>query len=346
MLSIRRITKRYGTTVAVDAADLEVAPGELVCLLGPSGCGKSTLLRVIAGLADADAGSILIEGQDVTTQAANRRPTAMVFQSHALWTHMSVARNVSFGLRVRGMAKAEIDRRVADALALVGLSGFEARLPTELSGGQAQRVALARCLVVEPKVLLMDEPFSALDAHLRMRLRDELKALQHRLGLTIVFVTHDQEEAMEIADRIVVMNDGRFEQTGRPAELYAEPRTSFVAGFIGLMNTAPAEARGGRLKWLGLDLACDVADGAYDGSVRPEDLDLADGVGVGARLQRLIDLGSVRRLVAATEDGTVLKAQTVGGRDLDLGRDVRLAPKRLMLYRDGRLVGAAHPISA
>ena len=192
MLDIDAISKAFAGSPAVRGVSFTVERGELVCLLGPSGCGKSTLLRVISGLTDADGGAIRIEGIDMTRIPANRRPTAMVFQSHALWSHMTVAQNVGFGLRVRGLPKAEIAARVAAVLDLVGLSAFGKRLPAELSGGQAQRVALARCLVVEPMVLLMDEPFSALDAHLCKSLREELKSLLRRLDLTTIFVTHDQ----------------------------------------------------------------------------------------------------------------------------------------------------------
>jgi putative spermidine/putrescine transport system ATP-binding protein len=215
MLSIRNLSRSFGATKAVDHVSLEVPRGELLCLVGPSGCGKSTLLRMAAGLTSSDSGAILIEGSDVTAIPANRRPTAMVFQSHALWPHMTVERNIGFGLRVRKVPADEQKRRIAAVLDLVGLAGFEKRYPAEMSGGQAQRVALARCLVVEPRILLMDEPFSALDAHLRQKLRDDLKALQRRLGLTTLFVTHDQEEAMEIADRIAVMRSGKIEQADR-----------------------------------------------------------------------------------------------------------------------------------
>lgn len=240
MLDIDAIGKSFNGAPAVTAASFRVGLGELVCLLGPSGCGKSTLLRVISGLTSADTGAIRIDGADVTALQANRRPTAMVFQSHALWNHMNVTQNISFGLRVRGLPKAEIAARTAAVLNLVGLAAFAGRLPSELSGGQAQRVALARCLVVEPKVLLMDEPFSALDAHLRKNLREELKSLQRRLQLTTIFVTHDQEEAMSISDRIVVMNGGIAEQVGTPFEIYNQPHTRFVASFVGTLNALAA----------------------------------------------------------------------------------------------------------
>jgi putative spermidine/putrescine transport system ATP-binding protein len=346
MLSIRGLTKRFGDVVAVDATDLDVAEGELVSLLGPSGCGKSTLLRMVAGLAEADGGTVSIAGRDVTREPANRRPTAMVFQSHALWTHMTVAGNVAFGLRVRRLPAAEIERKVAAALDLVGLAGYGRRLPSELSGGQAQRVALARCIVVEPRVLLMDEPLSALDAHLRAHLREEVKALQHRLGLTILFVTHDQEEAMEIADRIAVMDAGRLQQVGRPGELYAEPRTEFVAGFIGLMNLRPVAVARGRADWLGTALPTRLSDGPATAGVRPEDLAIVPAGGTAVRVERVIDFGSVRRLTLVAADDTHLRLQTTGGHDLAPGATLRVTPRRVALYRDGALADTLVPDAA
>ncbi|HEY9347789.1 MAG TPA: ABC transporter ATP-binding protein, partial [Inquilinus sp.] len=228
-LELDRLTKRFGDTAAVDRVSLAIGDGELVCLLGPSGCGKSTVLRMIGGFETPSDGRVAIDGADIGALPPNRRPTGMVFQSHALWPHMTVARNIAFGLRLRPLSRGEVGRRVDGVLELVGLTGYGGRYPGQLSGGQQQRVAIARCVVLEPKILLMDEPFSALDAHLRVRLREEVRAIQRRLGLTTVFVTHDQEEAMTLADRIVVMKDGRIEQVGRPGEIYARPETEFVA---------------------------------------------------------------------------------------------------------------------
>ncbi len=341
MLSLRTLTKRYpgAPAPAVAAVDLDVEEGELLCLLGPSGCGKSTLLRMIAGLLPIDEGGLAISGEDMTRRSANKRPTAMVFQSHALWTHMSVARNVSFGLRVRRVDGQEARRRVADALALVGLSGFEGRLPAELSGGQAQRVALARCLVVEPRVLLMDEPFSALDAHLRQHLREELKALQRRLGLTTVFVTHDQDEAMELADRVAVMNEGRIEQLGAPGELYLSPRTTFVAGFLGQMNRSPVNVRAGQMAWHGVPLSCSVPDGAYEAAVRPEDIEATACSNGTARPVQRVDLGSSLRTAYAVGDAVI---KVVGRREAPFA-PARLWPRRMLLYRDGLLVETVQP---
>jgi putative spermidine/putrescine transport system ATP-binding protein len=340
MLQIDAITKTYQGTPAVKDASFTVARGELVCLLGPSGCGKSTLLRIISGLTDCDSGSVKIEGVDMTATQANRRPTAMVFQSHALWSHMTVAQNVGFGLRVRGLPKAEIAAKTAAVLDLVGLGAFAKRLPAELSGGQAQRVALARCLVVEPKVLLMDEPFSALDAHLRKGLREELKALQGRLDLTTIFVTHDQEEAMELADRIVVMQGGRVEQVGPPGALYQNPSTLGVAQFIGAMNTCTTALRQGVAQWYGLDLRMAMPDGEVALLCRPEDI-YPDTNGVAARVTRVIDLGPDTKVNLMTESGDLLTWTCPRDQAPDLGRVLTLLPRRLHAFRDGVRVGLA-----
>ncbi len=338
MLDIDAIGKSFDGVPAVREASFTVGLGEMICLLGPSGCGKSTLLRVISGLTTADQGAIRIDGVDVTAMQANRRPTAMVFQSHALWNHMTVAQNVGFGLRVRGLPKAEIAAKTAAVLDLVGLGGFAARLPSELSGGQAQRVALARCLVVEPKVLLMDEPFSALDAHLRKNLREELKSLQRRLKLTTIFVTHDQEEAMELADRIVIMRAGRVEQVGAPGELYLCPRTLGVAQFIGSMNTCTTQIAMGRADWFGLSLAAPYADGEVAVLNRPEDMQL-DRRGAPARVVRVVDLGPVMRVDLITAAGDLLTWTCLRTQAPGIGDDVRLMPQRLHFYRNETLLG-------
>ncbi len=338
MLQIDSITKTYQGTHAVRDASFRVARGELVCLLGPSGCGKSTLLRIISGLTACDSGTVSIEGVDMTSSPANRRPTAMVFQSHALWSHMNVAQNVGFGLRVRGLPKAEIAAKTAAVLDLVGLSAFAKRLPAELSGGQAQRVALARCLVVEPKVLLMDEPFSALDAHLRKGLREELKALQGRLDLTTIFVTHDQEEAMELADRIVVMQGGQVEQVGPPGALYQNPSTLGVAQFIGAMNTCTSSLRHGAVDWYGVTLRMPLPDGEVALLCRPEDLSI-DPNGAAARVARVIDLGPVTKVNLITETGDLLTWTCPRDQAPDLGRVMTLLPRRLHAFRGGALMG-------
>ena len=221
---------------AVDGVTLDIAAGEFFSLPGPSGCGKTTSLRMIAGFEMPDLGRVHVGGQDITDVPVHKRDMGMVFQSYALFPHRTVAQNVAFGLRMRDVPKADIDRRVAAALAQVALTGMEDRRPSQLSGGQQQRVALARALVIEPRVLLCDEPLGALDRKLRQQMQFELKELQRRLGVTLVFVTHDQEEALAMSDRIAVMNHGRVEQVGAPTEIYERPRTRFVADFIGEIN--------------------------------------------------------------------------------------------------------------
>ncbi|MBC7220765.1 ABC transporter ATP-binding protein [Candidatus Bipolaricaulota bacterium] len=236
MLEVRGLTKRFGSIVAVEDFSLAVAAGEILALLGPSGCGKTTVLRIVAGLERPDSGRVLLAGQDATDWPPERRGVGLVFQSYALFPHLSVAANVAYGLRFKG---GDRKGRVGELLALVGLSGFERRKPHQLSAGQQQRVALARALAPEPRVLLLDEPLSALDAALRKDLRAELRGLLGKLGMTALYVTHDQGEALALADRVAVMREGRIEQVAPPADLYARPRTPFVAQFLGRANLWP-----------------------------------------------------------------------------------------------------------
>jgi len=237
----RSVVKRYGAVRAVDDVSFTIEPGTLVTLLGPSGCGKTTTLRLIAGLEIASAGQILIGGEDVTQRSAAERDVSMVFQSYALFPHMSVFENVAYGPAVRRLPRARIRELVQATLSQVGLSGLEGRSPSELSGGQQQRVAVARALVMEPQVLLFDEPLSNLDAKLRRRVREEIRELQRKLNLTVAYVTHDQEEALAISDRVIVMENGRIAQAGTPVELYEQPASVFVADFIGDANILDAE---------------------------------------------------------------------------------------------------------
>ena len=240
-VSLRGVRKSFGDVAAVRDVSLEVAPGEFVTLLGPSGCGKTTLLRILAGLETPDAGAVLISGRDVSADPPHRRPVNTVFQHYALFPHRTVGGNVAFGLEMGGRPRAEIDARVERALEMVRMAGLGGRRVDQLSGGQRQRVALARAVVLEPEVLLLDEPMSALDRKLREEMRAEVKALHRRLGTTFVFVTHDQEEALALSDRIAVMNAGRVEQVGSPAEVYERPRTRFVADFLAVRNVLEAE---------------------------------------------------------------------------------------------------------
>jgi sulfate transport system ATP-binding protein len=283
MISAASVTKRYGDFLALDDVSVEIASGSLTALLGPSGSGKSTLLRVIAGLEAPDAGTVLLEGADVTHVAPQRRGIGFVFQHYAAFKHLSVRENVAFGLRVRKRAKSEIGAKVDELLEIVGLAGYQQRYPSQLSGGQRQRMALARALAVEPKVLLLDEPFGALDANVRAELRAWLKRLHDEVHVTTVLVTHDQEEAMELADSIVVLNAGRVEQVGAPRELYDAPANDFVMGFLG-----PVARLG-------------------DGLVRPHDLVLGPEPAPGAveaQVTRVVHLGfEVRVELALAGDG-------------------------------------------
>ena len=283
------VVKRYGEVTALKRLDLDIPAGALVTLLGPSGCGKTTTLRLIAGLETATEGRIEIGGQDVTHLTATYRKVSMVFQSYALFPHMTVAQNVAYGLTVGGMAKAEAAEKAADGLEMVGLAGFGARLPSELSGGQQQRVAVARAIVLEPEVLLLDEPLSNLDAKLRRKVREEIRQIQQRLGLTAVYVTHDQEEAMAVSDRIIVMRNAEIAQAGSPQDLYDAPASEFIADFIGDANLAACDVLsvdGGRAQVALGDMRLDVPAGPVGKGparlvLRPQDLRLSREAGGG-----------------------------------------------------------------
>lgn len=246
-LQIRHVSKFFGKVAALDDVSLDVGVGEFLFLLGPSGCGKTTLLRIIAGLEEPSAGQVIQAGADVTRLPPSRRDFGIVFQSYALFPNLTVAQNIAYGLENRRLPKAQVAARVNEMLQLVGLEGYEARYPAQLSGGQQQRVALARALALSPGLLLLDEPLSALDARVRARLRLELAALQRRLGVTTIMVTHDQEEALTMADRVAVMDRGRIVQVGSPREVYRAPATPFVADFVGLMNFLPGVMMAGRI---------------------------------------------------------------------------------------------------
>jgi putative spermidine/putrescine transport system ATP-binding protein len=337
-LDIKGVSKLFSTVKAVDDITLSVADGELVCLLGPSGSGKSTLLRMIGGFEIPTGGSIAIDGEEVIHLPPEKRPTGMVFQSHALWSHMTVFGNIAFGLKLRRLPKAEIADKVNAVLELVGLGGYGARRPNQLSGGQQQRVALARSLVLEPKILLLDEPFASLDQHLRERLREEVRDIQQRVGITTLFVTHGQDEALALADRIVVMRDGRVEQADRPDMVYREPRTPFVAGFIGTMNLIDGEVQNGRLKLAGIDVSAPIADGPATLAVRPEFVRLTqanDAARDAARVHRVIDYGTHLMVDLELPGGERLKAMTAPAAGWKAGARVQLEPQELALYRDG-----------
>jgi putative spermidine/putrescine transport system ATP-binding protein len=275
------LRRSYGAVTALDGLDLTMAPGELVALLGPSGCGKTTALRLVAGLEEADGGRVFVGGDDVTRQPANRRDMGMVFQAYSLFPHLTAVQNVAFGLRLRKLGAAERLSRAREMLDLVGLSAQAERYAHEMSGGQQQRVALARALAIRPRVLLLDEPLSALDAKVRAQLRDEIRRVQLEVGTTTLFVTHDQEEALAIADRVGVMSDGRLEQLGTPIEVYHRPSSPFVAEFVGLTNRLPATVSGGSADVLGVRLPLvdpSAPDGPAVALVRPEAVTPSGGV--------------------------------------------------------------------
>ncbi|HEY8589172.1 MAG TPA: ABC transporter ATP-binding protein [Naasia sp.] len=320
------VVKDYGSTRVLHGVDLDIRPGELVSLLGPSGCGKTTALRVLAGLESATGGVVRIGGRDVSAVPTNKRDIGMVFQSYSLFPHLSVLRNTMFGLSMRRVAGKEADRRARAALELVGLEGFAERYPHQLSGGQQQRVALARALVTEPRVLLLDEPLSALDAKVRVQLRDEIRRIQLRLGITTVFVTHDQEEALAVSDRIAVMHKGGIEQIGTPDELYLRPATPVVADFVGLSSVVPGSVKAGRVEVLGfwLPLITPAGDGPVEAYIRPENVRLADE-GVAASVLESTFLGSLRRTRVRTESGVTLALQHSVSERVVFGQEVRVA---------------------
>jgi putative spermidine/putrescine transport system ATP-binding protein len=297
---MQNLTRSFGATRALDGLNIEMAPGELVALLGPSGCGKTTALRIVAGFETADTGAVLIDGKNISPVPAAKRDMGMVFQSYSLFPNMSALDNVAFGLRMRKIGTGERRQRAADLLDMVGLAPQASQYPHQLSGGQQQRVALARALAIEPRVLLLDEPLSALDAKVRLQLREQIRLLQQQLGTTTLFVTHDQEEALSMADRVGVMSRGRLEQIAAPDELYSDPATAFVAEFVGVMNRIPGEIQaGGQVTLLGSTVPTrgHVPDEtAIDVLVRPEGLDMeivANGNGI---VTTRTFLGSVTRV--------------------------------------------------
>jgi ABC-type Fe3+/spermidine/putrescine transport system ATPase subunit len=322
-LELRGISKRFGRATAVDHVTLEVKDGEFLTLLGPSGCGKTTTLRIIAGLVDPDEGEVLLDGEPMQHLPAHRRQTAMVFQSYALFPHMTVEENIGFGLRMRGLAPARIKQQVSEALVLVEMAGLGDRYPRQLSGGQQQRVAVARAIVTQPKVLLFDEPLSNLDAKLRERLRLELRALQQRLGVTTVYVTHDQSEALALSDRVAVMFEGRVVEIGTPRQVYRTPGSRVTAEFLGITNLIDgqvADVGDGRCTVrtrLGL-LQAVIGTGVRAGetvtlSFRPEDIRIGrhEGTVVTARVVHASYLGSVTDYVVEAA-GTLLRVHEPG----------------------------------
>lgn len=357
-ISIKGLVKSYPaiapaagapkTTFAVAGVSLDIAAGELFFLLGPSGCGKTTLLRMIAGFIDPTEGKILFGDADnkivdVTHVAPEQRDTGMVFQSYALWPHMTVAENVGFGLDVRKISGADRDQRIAEALASVKMDHLAGRKPTQLSGGQQQRVALARALVIRPRVLLLDEPLSNLDAKLRVELRSEIRRMCKQSGITGVYVTHDQKEALSMADRIAVMRAGRIEQVGSPRELYRRPATRFVAEFMGEANVLPVQAHDGGLAWGGARLlaaaAMDARNDTTSVCIRPEAVRLvprgtADAIE--SRVDEVVYLGEVAQLRLRTAEGAMLVASELNPGEHAVGQTVawKVAAEDVVVLRD------------
>jgi putative spermidine/putrescine transport system ATP-binding protein len=310
---LEQLRRVFAGVVALDELTLTLGPGELVALLGPSGCGKTTALRLVAGLDEVTSGRVLFGSADVTQLGANKRDVGMVFQAYSLFPHMTAMQNVTFGLQLRHQAADERRKRAGEMLELVGLSAYADRYAHQLSGGQQQRVALARALAIQPKVLLLDEPLSALDAKVRSRLRDEIRRVQLEVGITTLFVTHDQEEALAIADRVGVMNKGRLEQLGPPTTIYSRPATPFVAEFVGLTNKLEGSVKGGEVEVRGVRLPLvrpDTPDGPATALIRPEAVSLAtDGESSGPLAGTVIAvafLGATSRVTVDLGDQVVL----------------------------------------
>jgi ABC-type Fe3+/spermidine/putrescine transport system ATPase subunit len=335
LVRLRSLGKSYGGAAAVEPLDLDIAPGDFCAILGPSGCGKSTLLRMIAGFVEPSKGRIEIDGADVTGWGPERRPTNMVFQGYGLFPHLTVSENIAFGPRLRGDGDGAVRAAVAEALRLVRLEGLGERSIDRLSGGQQQRVALARALIMRPKVLLLDEPLAALDLKLRQAMQDELRRIHQEIGGTFIFVTHDQTEAFALASRIVVMNRGRIEQVGAPAEVYREPASLFVADFVGETNILAGERRAGTVRMAaGPAFASPGPDGPVRIVVRPEDVALTDpGSGtVQATLSDLVFLGNAVKILATLPSG-----ETVAVRDADISRygSYRIGSEHGLDWSDG-----------
>jgi len=344
-IAVKNVVKRFGNFVALNDVSLDVPGGSLLALLGPSGSGKTTLLRIIAGLEGADQGSVHYRDEDVTKRSPRDRNVGFVFQHYALFRHMTVFENVAFGLRVRHAPKDKIESRVRELLQLVRLEGFGGRFPPQLSGGQRQRVALARALAVEPAVLLLDEPFGALDAKVRQQLRQWLRRFHHEIKVTTIFVTHDQEEAFEVADRVVVMNNGRIEQQGTPQEVFDHPANPFVMDFLGNVNVFQGRIQNGKMLLGGIEMAYpDYPHGesrAATAYIRPHELDIdrspADASSLRAKVLQINPNGSVAKVRLESENSHLeLNVEINLDRYAELGLRpgdfVHVAPRRFRVF--------------
>ena len=351
-LELSGLHRSFGNAHALAGFDLSLEPGEMVAMLGPSGCGKTTALRIVAGFDQPDRGSVSLDGSDLTKLPANKRDMGMVFQSYSLFPHLTAGQNVGYGPRLRKVSSTERDKQAKELLELVGMGGMDGRYPHQLSGGQQQRVALARALAVRPKVLLLDEPLSALDAKVRLQLRDEIRRIQQEFGITTLFVTHDQEEALSMADRVAVMRAGRLEQCAAPAELYDRPATAFVAQFVGTMNHLAGKIlEPGKVRVAGRELPVD-GDCPASGTdvkvlLRPENLDLepiADAAGTAdlpgeGQVLLATFLGATTRLTLRLGDNTEVRADLPSHRvaEFPVGSSVCLvpAPRPVLVVEQG-----------
>ena len=329
-LVVKGLSRQFGAVHALKEFDINIPKGELVALLGPSGCGKTTALRIIAGLEKSDAGSVMLNGKEITSDAAHKRNMGMVFQAYSLFPHLNVADNVSFGLKMRKVSKENQKKRVDTILELVGLNSHHKRFAHQLSGGQQQRVALARALVTEPEVLLLDEPLSALDAQVRTNLREEIRRLQLSLGTTTLFVTHDQEEAMTISDRVGVMNSGSLEQIDTPDVLYNNPATNFVASFVGVMNKISSQLSDGHIEVFGKRLKAvkgEKSSGTVYALIRPEAINVKTNTSnPNAKVLTRSFLGASSNIVSQLSDGTIVQSlmTSSGSGELHPGSTVEL----------------------
>jgi len=358
-IEVQNVRRSFGRFVALDGVSISIPTGQLVALLGPSGCGKTTLLRIIAGLDFADEGHIIVDGEDASDKHVRQREVGFVFQHYALFRHMTVFENVAFGLRVKSLRnrlkESDIKRRVTELLDLVQLDWLANRYPSQLSGGQRQRIALARALAVEPRVLLLDEPFGALDAKVRKELRRWLRRLHEELHITSLFVTHDQEEALELADQLVLMNKGKVEQAGSVRDVYANPATPFVYSFLGAVNEFSGRVEGSHLR-IGKDVLPNASGAWSDGKevvafARPHEIDIlpeqtGSPVGIAAKVQRIMRLGSVARVELAAVNGidtshapryfeVEMTPQRLSELNLAAGQPVRLVSHRLRVFERG-----------